>query len=118
MLDRTTIDQLIADIGKDVFLRLSLQFLEETANRLEALKTTRAAEAWPELARHAHSLKSTAQSFGLVETGVLARELQLAADHLETDKVDATLPKLLAVTIEECAAFQGLRTELESHRDG
>lgn len=118
MLDRTTIDQLIADIGGDVFLRLSLQFLEETTNRLAALRTARQAEAWPELARHAHSLKSTAQSFGLVETGILARELQLAADHLETDKVDAALPKLLAVTTEECAAFQGLRTELESHRDG
>jgi HPt (histidine-containing phosphotransfer) domain-containing protein len=118
MLDRTTIDQLIADIGEDVFLRLSLQFLEETANRLEALKTTRAAEAWPELARHAHSLKSTAQSFGLVETGVLARELQLSADHLETDKIDAALPKLLVVTAAECAEFQGLRGELESYRDG
>lgn len=116
MLDRATIDQLIADIGEDVFLRLSLQFLGETTNRLVALKAARQAEAWPELARHAHSLKSTAQSFGLVETGILARELQLAADHLETAQVDAVLPKLLVVTAEECAAFDGLRAELERDR--
>jgi HPt (histidine-containing phosphotransfer) domain-containing protein len=117
MLDRTTIDQLIADIGKDVFLRLSLQFLEETSNRLLALVAARQREAWPELARHAHSLKSTAQSFGLIETGILARELQVAADHLETIRIDAVLPRLQSVTAAECSDFEGLRVELASHGD-
>ena len=37
MLDKDVIAQLIADIGDDVFLRLSKQFLDETIERLETL---------------------------------------------------------------------------------
>ena len=115
MLDKDTIAQLIADIGEDVFLRLSKQFLEETEHRLAALKAAWQSAAWADLARHAHSLKSTAQSFGLTETGIQARELQLAADHLDLDAVKTALPKLLAITATECADFQRMREELESH---
>lgn len=118
MLDKDTIAQLIADIGEDVFLRLSKQFLEETEHRLIALDAAWQSAAWPELARHAHSLKSTAQSFGLTETGLQARELQLAADHLNLPAVETALPKLLAITAAECAEFQRLREDLGSDRDG
>ena len=76
MLDKNVIDQLIIDIGDDVFLRLSGQFLDETINRLALLASCREKEAWTDLARHAHSLKSTAQSFGLPETGQRARLLE------------------------------------------
>lgn len=112
MLDKNVIAQLIADIGEDVFLRLSGQFLDETINRLATLASCRESESWSDLARHAHSLKSTAQSFGLPETGQQARDLQVAADHLEIAAIDAILPQLIRITDEECREFIALRQEL------
>jgi HPt (histidine-containing phosphotransfer) domain-containing protein len=112
MLDKNVIAQLIADIGDDVFLRLSGQFLDETINRLATLASSREKEAWTELARHAHSLKSTAQSFGLPKTGEQARLLQLAADNLDIAGIDAILPHLIRITDEECREFVVLRQEL------
>jgi HPt (histidine-containing phosphotransfer) domain-containing protein len=112
MLDKNVIAQLIADIGDDVFLRLSGQFLDETINRLAILASCRQSEAWKDLARHAHSLKSTAQSFGLPQTGEQAQLLQLAADHLDIAAVDTVLPQLIRITDEECREFAVMRQEL------
>ena len=112
MLDKNVIDQLIIDIGDDVFLRLSGQFLDETINRLALLASCREKEAWTDLARHAHSLKSTAQSFGLPETGQRARLLQIAADNLDIAGIDAILPQLIRITDEECREFAVMRQEM------
>lgn len=112
MLDRTAITQLIADIGEDVFLRLSQQFLDETINRLAVMAASRDQEEWQDLARHAHSLKSTSQSFGLVGTGELARSLQMAADHLDIPAIDQALPQLIKTADGECQEFEQLRREL------
>lgn len=112
MLDRNVIAQLIADIGDDVFLRLSKQFLDETINRLATLASCREREAWSELARHAHSLKSTAQSFGLPETGHQSRLLQIAADDLDIAVIDEVLPKLINIAGAECREFEAMRDGL------
>jgi len=113
MLDKDVIAQLIADIGEDVFLRLSKQFLDETLNRLAAMSDCRQREAWTDLARHAHSLKSTAQSFGLKGTGQQARDLQMAADNLDLPAIAKLLPPLLVVAREECREFGVMREELQ-----
>jgi HPt (histidine-containing phosphotransfer) domain-containing protein len=112
MLDKDVIAQLIADIGDDVFLRLSKQFLDETTDHLKALAACREQESWGELARHAHSLKSTAQSFGLPETGQQARLLQIAADDLDIAAIDAVLPKLVEIAGVECREFDVMRKGL------
>ncbi|HEX9448431.1 MAG TPA: Hpt domain-containing protein [Dongiaceae bacterium] len=112
MLDKDVIAQLIADIGDDVFLRLSKQFLDETIERLETLLACRSQAAWSDLARHAHSLKSTAQSFGLPETGQQARLLQMAADNLDIAAVDAILPQLISIASAECDEFDVMRRGL------
>jgi HPt (histidine-containing phosphotransfer) domain-containing protein len=112
MLDKDVIAQLIADIGDDVFLRLSKQFLDETMDRLKALTACREQESWPELARHAHSLKSTAQSFGLPETGQQARLLQIAADNVDIAAIDAVLPQLINCAGIECREFDVMRKGL------
>ena len=112
MLDKDVIAQLIVDIGEDVFLRLSQQFLDETLNRLSAMSDCHRRQAWTELARHAHSLKSTAQSFGLKGTGLQARDLQMAADNLDLAEIEKLLPPLLVVAADECREFAGLRQSL------
>ncbi|HVJ43572.1 MAG TPA: Hpt domain-containing protein [Dongiaceae bacterium] len=116
MLDQAVIAQLIADIGDDAFIRLSRQFLDETGNRIVALTDARKAAAWGELARHAHSLKSTAQSFGLPETGAQARDLQVAADRLDIAAIDALLPRLIDTTGAECAMFEALCANMLAKR--
>ena len=112
MLDKDVIAQLIADIGDDVFLRLSKQFLEETLNRLQSLQDCHQQKAWGDLARHAHSLKSTAQSFGLPETGQHARQLQVAADNRDIEGIEKMLPELIVRAEKECAEFDQMRREL------
>ncbi len=112
MLDRAIINQLIADISEDVFLRLGRQFLEETAGRLASIKASRAAEQLTELARHAHSLKSTSQSFGLQRTGRLAQALQLAGDNRDQVTIDQLLPMLNEVAAEECREFEAFCAEI------
>jgi HPt (histidine-containing phosphotransfer) domain-containing protein len=64
-----------------------------------------------ELARHAHSLKSTSQSFGLQRTGRLAQSLQLAGDHGDLIAVDQLLPTLDEVAAVECREFEALCAE-------
>ena len=90
------------------------QFLDETINRLATLASCRESQSWTDLARHAHSLKSTAQSFGLPETGQQARLLQIAADNLDIAGIDVILPQLIRITDEECREFAVMRQELNS----
>jgi HPt (histidine-containing phosphotransfer) domain-containing protein len=112
MLDRRVIDQLIEDIGQDVFVRLSRQFLDETADRIAAIKACRQHAEWKELARHAHSLKSTALSFGLRQTGELAAALQHAGDRGEVASIDQLAPDLFAVATAESREFADLCDQL------
>lgn len=116
MLDRRVIDQLIADIGQDVFVRLSQQFLDETAIRIAAIRRCQDEKQWKELARHAHSLKSTAQSFGLQETGDLAAALQFAGDRGEVARLNPLIDDLSACAKRECAEFAALCHQLASER--
>lgn len=112
MLNKDTISQLIADIGEEMFLRISRQFLDETLNRLATMAACRDREEWGELSRHSHSLKSTSQSFGLVETGNQARDLQMAVDHKDIKSVDLILPRLIKITDRECRELDSLCEEL------
>lgn len=109
MLDRVIIDQLIEDIGQDVFLRLAVQFLEETADRLASITACRDKAQWRELARHAHSLKSTSQSFGLQLTGRLAQALQIAGDQENLSAIDQLIPELIETVAVECREFDAMR---------
>jgi HPt (histidine-containing phosphotransfer) domain-containing protein len=113
MLDRRAIDQLIEDIGQDVFVRLSRQFLDETAERVTAIKACRQRAEWKDLARHAHSLKSTAQSFGLQQTGQLAAALQLAGDRGQVALIEQVTLDLFATATRECKEFAELCDQLE-----
>jgi HPt (histidine-containing phosphotransfer) domain-containing protein len=116
MLDRRVIDQLIADIGEEVLVRLSQQFLDETANRIAAIKACQDEKQWKELARHAHSLKSTAQSFGLQETGDLAAALQFAGDLGEVARLGPLIADLTACARRECEEFAAFCDQLASER--
>lgn len=116
MLDRAVIAQLIADIGDDAFIRLSRQFLDETHQRVGAMTDAWKAADWRELGRHSHSLKSTAQSFGLPETGLQARDLQVAADRGDAEAIDALLPRLIETTTAECGLFEQLCRDMQARR--
>ncbi|MDY0882514.1 Hpt domain-containing protein [Dongia soli] len=112
MLDRRVIEQLIDDIGQDVFGRLSRQFLDETTERIAAIKACRQGAEWKELARHAHSLKSTSQSFGLQQTGQLAAALQHAGDREQVALIEQLSPDLFAAATVECREFAELCDQL------
>jgi HPt (histidine-containing phosphotransfer) domain-containing protein len=112
MLDRVIIDQLIEDIGQDVFVRLSGQFLDETAERLADITACRQAAQWRDMARHAHSLKSTSQSFGLQLTGRLAQSLQIAGDREDLSAIDLLIPDLIDTAAMERREFEALRDAL------
>jgi HPt (histidine-containing phosphotransfer) domain-containing protein len=109
MLDRVIIDQLIEDIGQEAFLRLSRQFLDETRDRLASITACREAAQWRDMARHAHSLKSTSQSFGLPRTGRVAQSLQVAGDQEDISAIDLLIPSLIDTAAIECREFEALQ---------
>lgn len=116
VLDQAVIAQLIADIGDEAFMRLSRQFLDETRHRIGAMIDARKAADWRELGRHAHSLKSTALSFGLPKTGLQARDLQMAADRGDIEAINALLPRLIETTTAECGLFEQLCKDMPTKR--
>lgn len=77
-------------------------FLGDTAERLAAMRSLVAAGERKTLARAAHSLKSSAGTFGFGHLAALAREIESAASS-------APEPRLLALTQAAAEALEGGR---------
>lgn len=65
-VDTAPLDQLIADIGPDVLVRLVDIFLDESRHRLERMAGATQRPTSPDLARDVHTFKNGAATFGLV----------------------------------------------------
>lgn len=100
MLDRATLDQLAADLDAEVLADVLRQFAGETMDRLERI----AAETdLALLAREAHTLKSTAGTFGAPTLAAAARALELACRAGSADEAEAlraAIPDLARAAID------------------
>jgi len=76
-IDDAAFAELQASAGADFVRELVDTFLEEAPRMLEELRSAAAEGRADAFRRAAHSLKSNANTFGALDLGALARELEL-----------------------------------------
>lgn len=76
VIDKKTFEDLKQMSGDDFIGELVDAFLEDAPNMLDAMRTALEANDVESFRRNAHSLKSNAHTFGAIELGELAKELE------------------------------------------
>lgn len=76
-------DALVREIGEDGASEVRAVFWSDTSTRLSLLRTLAPHQHRSRIAREAHSLKSTARTFGYVRLATLALRLESRADALD-----------------------------------
>ncbi|HWK45542.1 MAG TPA: Hpt domain-containing protein [Stellaceae bacterium] len=110
--DETVLSGLIEEIGADAALRILSVFLAETELALERIATMRGGDTPSDIADAAHTLKSTASTFGFGELASVAALLEASARQ-------PTPPAELNRQIDDLqAAFAAGRRALATARDG
>jgi HPt (histidine-containing phosphotransfer) domain-containing protein len=77
VIDKTTFEELKGLSGADFINELIDAFLEEGPNMIQSMQIALETRDTETFRRNAHSLKSNAKTFGAVELGTLAKELEL-----------------------------------------
>jgi PAS domain S-box-containing protein len=96
-LDISALDRLREAVGTEQALaELTRTFLSDTDRLLEELRRDLGAERPQEVRRHAHTLKSTAASFGASELSELCQSLEDLAGKGSLDAAAALLPRIEA----------------------
>jgi HPt (histidine-containing phosphotransfer) domain-containing protein len=76
VIDKKTFEDLKQMSGDDFIGELIDAFLEDAPNMLDAMRTALEAKDVESFRRNAHSLKTNANTFGAMELGELAKELE------------------------------------------
>ena len=76
LIDKTTFDELKQMSGAEFINELIDAFLDDAPNMIQSMQTALAAKDVESFRRNAHSLKSNAHTFGAMELGALARDLE------------------------------------------
>lgn len=99
VLDREVLTQLSGDLGPELLADVLRQFVEEAAERVSRIATESDLAL---LTREAHTLKSTAGTFGAATMASAARALEKACRDGAREDVDAlraTLPRLAGAAV-------------------
>jgi histidine phosphotransfer protein HptB len=76
VIDKAAFEELKQMSGPDFINELIDAFLEDAPNMIQSMQTAVATGDTESFRRNAHSLKSNAYTFGAMELGALARELE------------------------------------------
>ncbi len=77
VIDQATFDELKQMAGGDYINELIDAFLEEAPSILSQMEAALSSRDADVFRRNAHSLKSNANTFGAIELGILAKELEM-----------------------------------------
>jgi HPt (histidine-containing phosphotransfer) domain-containing protein len=107
VIDLATFEALKEAMGADYIGELVQAYFEETPQLLSKLQQALARQDCEAFRQAAHSIKSTSNSFGALQFGVLAKELELMGREARLDdaagKVDALVAgyRLVQEALEE-----------------
>lgn len=108
-IDKTTFEELKRMSGEDFINELIDAFLDDAPNILQNMQTALEAKDVESFRRNAHSMKSNANTFGAIELGALAKELEFMAK--ENNLNVGNRLEVLKETYEKVAEeLKGLRT--------
>lgn len=96
-IDLTIIDQLEKDTSADILPTILNIFTQETEKRLTDIADIQVSQDWNALAEQAHTLKSSAGSFGATELQGAARLLEVHLENSEYQKIHAEMKEFLAL---------------------
>ena len=85
LIDKTTFEELKQISGEDFINELIDAFLDDAPNMLNNMKNALADKDVESFRRNAHSMKSNANTFGAMELGTLAKELEFMAKENNLD---------------------------------
>jgi HPt (histidine-containing phosphotransfer) domain-containing protein len=108
-IDATTFNELKQMSGEDFINELIDAFLEDAPRMIHHMLAAIAAQDVESFRRNAHSLKSNANTFGAIELGALAKELEFMAkgNNLNVGNRLQVLQESFAIVAEE---LKGMRT--------
>ena len=114
LFDDTVFHSLSAELGEADALEVLDAFLTDTASKMETLAGN--GEARPLIRREAHSIKSSAATFGFEDLSRLAGELEFAAETMTPAKLQESLCELRRAfeTTRQFAQMNLLATGLET----
>jgi HPt (histidine-containing phosphotransfer) domain-containing protein len=107
IIDQPTFEDLRDAMGADYITELIQAYFEETPQLLSKLQGALASQDCEAFRQAAHSIKSTSNSFGALQFGALAKELELMGREARLDgaasKVDALVAdyRLVRKALEE-----------------
>jgi HPt (histidine-containing phosphotransfer) domain-containing protein len=85
LINLATFEELKQISGEDFINELIDAFLEDAPNMLQNMQSALEAKDVESFRRNAHSMKSNANTFGAMELGALAKELELMAKENNLD---------------------------------
>lgn len=85
IIDKATFEELKQMSGADFINELIDAFLDDAPNMIENMRTALETKDVESFRRNAHSLKSNANTFGAMELGLLAKELELLGKENNLD---------------------------------
>ena len=107
-IDKSTFEELKQISGGDFINELIDAFLEEAPNMIQNMQTALETGDTESFRRNAHSLKSNAYTFGAIELGALAKELEVMGkeNNLNVGNRLASLDAVFTGVVQE---LKGLR---------
>jgi histidine phosphotransfer protein HptB len=109
VIDKATFEELIQMSGKDFINELIDAFLEDAPNMIQHMQTALEMKDVESFRRNAHSLKSNANTFGAIELGALARELEMMGRENNLD-IGNRLEALKEAFAEAAGELRGMRS--------
>jgi HPt (histidine-containing phosphotransfer) domain-containing protein len=96
VIDLPTYEALKDAMGADFISELVQAYFDETPQLLAKLQQALARQDCESLRQAAHSIKSTSNSFGALQFGALAKELEMMGREARLDDAPGTVATLLA----------------------
>ena len=109
VIDKTTFEELKQMSGADFINEIIDAFLDDAPNMISHMHSALETQDIESFRRNAHSLKSNANTFGALELGVLARELEMMGRENNLD-IGNRLDILKEVYENVAEELRGMRT--------
>jgi HPt (histidine-containing phosphotransfer) domain-containing protein len=107
-IDKSTFEELKQMSGADFINELIDAFLEDAPNMIQNMQTALTTQDADLFRRNAHSLKSNANTFGAIELGALAKQLEAMGKEKDLN-VGNRLEKLQESFANVAEELKGLR---------
>lgn len=108
VIDKPTFEELKQISGPDFINELIDAFLDDAPKMISEMQTALVARDTESFRRNAHSLKSNANTFGALELGALAKELEMMGKENNLD-IGNRLERLKTALDNVMAELEGMR---------